>query len=65
MHGTLDFDPLPGGTRMRWAWDVRPQGLLRLMIPVIVCIGRRQERTVWTGLKRVLESRDPTPSSIA
>jgi hypothetical protein len=34
IHGTLDFDPVPGGTRMRWASDVRPHGLLRLMTPV-------------------------------
>ena len=24
--GTLTFDPVPGGTRMRWAWVVRPKG---------------------------------------
>lgn len=22
--GTLDFDPVPEGTRMHWEWDVEP-----------------------------------------
>jgi hypothetical protein len=28
--GTLNFEPVPGGTRMRWAWVVRPKGASRL-----------------------------------
>lgn len=58
--GTLTFDPVPGGTRMRWAWAVRPKGASRLLTPVISRIGRRQERTIWTAMKRYLESR-PQP----
>ena len=27
--GTLTFDPVPGGTRMRWTWTVRPKGASR------------------------------------
>jgi hypothetical protein len=54
--GTLNFEPVPGGTRMRWAWVVRPKGASRLLTPVISRIGRRQERAIWTGMKRYLEA---------
>ena len=54
--GTLTFDPVPGGTRMRWAWVVRPKGTSRLLTPVISRIGRRQERAIWTGMRRYLEA---------
>ena len=27
IHGTLSFDPVPGGTRMRWQWELAPRGL--------------------------------------
>ena len=56
--GTLTFAPVPGGTRMHWAWVVRPKGASRLLNPVIRLIGRRQERAIWTGIKRYLEA-DP------
>ena len=55
IQGTLTFDPLPAGTRMRWAWQVQPCGLLKLLTPLVARMGRRQEQTIWTGLKRVLE----------
>jgi hypothetical protein len=54
--GALTFEPAPEGTRMRWSWDVQPRGLLRLMLPIVALIGRRQERTIWGNLKRLLES---------
>ncbi len=54
--GTLNFEPVPGGTRMRWAWVVRPKGASRLLSPVISRIGRRQELAIWTGMKRYLEA---------
>ena len=54
IEGALTFDPVPEGTRMRWVWDVRPRGFLRLMGPIIPRVGERQERTIWTYLKRVL-----------
>ena len=58
--GMLTFAPVPGGTRMRWAWVVRPKGASRLLTPVISRIGRRQERAIWTGMKRYLEAQ-PQP----
>ena len=56
-HGGLDFEPAENGTRMRWHWDLRPNGALRFMGPLVASMGRRQERRIWTGLKRLLESR--------
>ena len=56
--GTLRFDPVPDGTRMGWSWTVRPRGLYRLLTPVIVRVGRRQEQQNWGGLKRFLEARE-------
>jgi hypothetical protein len=55
IEGSLSFEPVPEGTRMRWSWTVKPRGLLRLMAPVVGRIGRRQERAIWRGLKRLLE----------
>jgi uncharacterized protein YndB with AHSA1/START domain len=56
IHGALTFQPDPGGTRMRWSWQVQPKGVFRLMGPVIARLGRQQEAEIWTGLKRYLES---------
>jgi hypothetical protein len=54
--GMLTFTSVPGGTRMRWAWVVRPKGASRLLTPVISRIGCRQERAIWTGMKGYLEA---------
>ena len=59
--GTLTFDPVPQGTRMRWEWDLRPRGLVKLLSPVIGPLGRRQEQAIWSNLKRLLESGDGSP----
>ena len=55
-EGALTFESIPGGTRMRWSWNVRPRGLLRLMSPIVGAVGRRQERRIWGRLKRLLEA---------
>jgi carboxymethylenebutenolidase len=34
-EGALTFESVPGGTRMCWSWDVRPQGAMRVMAPVV------------------------------
>lgn len=51
------------GTRMRWAWDLEPHGGLKLMGPLITLMGRRQERTIWTRTKRVLEAPETSVNS--
>jgi hypothetical protein len=56
LHGALTFEPLPEGTLMRWAWDVRPRGVLKMMGPLVARMGRRQERAVSRGLKALLEA---------
>lgn len=61
IHGTLAFEPVARGTRMRWRWELEPHGALALMSPVIARLGRRQERAIWASLKRVLEARGGPP----
>ena len=61
--GTLSFDPVPAGTRMRWSWQVQPRGLLKLTTPVLAHIGQRQEQTIWTSLKRALEGQEAPASA--
>jgi hypothetical protein len=56
--GTLTFDPVPEGTRMRWSWQLESRGMLKFMTPAVALIGRRQERTIWTNLKRYVEARE-------
>ena len=53
---TLTFEAVPEGTRMRWSGDVHPKGGLQLLGPVVTWVGRRQERRIWSSLKRHLES---------
>jgi glyoxylase-like metal-dependent hydrolase (beta-lactamase superfamily II) len=55
LHGTLLFDPVAGGTLMRWSWQLEPRGPLRRLGPLIGYLGRRQEQRIWAGLKQVLE----------
>jgi uncharacterized membrane protein len=54
-EGALTFDPIPCGTRMRWAWQVKTPGVLKALAPLITILGRRQERRIWNELKRLLE----------
>lgn len=62
VHGTLTFDAVPEGTRMRWHWELAPRGLVRLLTPLAVRMGRRQEAAIWAGLKRCLEEREAPPA---
>jgi hypothetical protein len=64
IRGGLTFDPVPAGTRMRWAWDLLPRGVFKLITPIVARIGRRQEQRIWGDLKRVMEAR-VAPSSPA
>lgn len=54
--GELTFEAVGETTRMRWAWDLKPSGALWLLTPLIVFMGRRQERDIWTSLKQCLEA---------
>ena len=61
IDGELTFETVPAGTRMRWSWTLTPRGAMRLLGPVVARTGRRQEREIWTSLKRLLEQ-DGGPS---
>ncbi|WP_026453067.1 SRPBCC family protein [Saccharomonospora iraqiensis] len=52
---TLRFDPVAAGTRMQWSGLVRLNGASRPLAPLVTWLGGRQERRIWTGLKRHLE----------
>lgn len=52
---TLTFDPVEGGTRMRWSGQVRPKGVFRLLGPLVTWMGSRQEERIWASLKGHLE----------
>ena len=60
VEGHLQCDPTPAGTHFSWDWTVTLTGAARLAGPLIGIIGRRQERTIWTGLKHHLEHTDAT-----
>ena len=53
--GTLTFDPVDGGTRLRWSWDMRLRGAMRLATPVLRLVGPGWERRNWVGLKEFME----------
>ena len=66
VDGTLDFDEVEGGTRLRWDWDMALVGPARVLSPVLALVGPRWERRNWVGLKTYAESRpdgrrDDTP----
>ena len=57
-EGALTFERVPAGTCMRWSWQVESAGAMKLITPLVVGLGRRQERRVLGRLKRLLEERD-------
>jgi uncharacterized protein YndB with AHSA1/START domain len=59
-RGALTFEPHPGGTRMRWSWDVEPKGVSKLLTPLINRMGTHQEEVIWTNLRRLLEAMPTT-----
>jgi len=65
LRGGLTFDYVPGGTRMGWSWDLEPHGMLKVMSPLVARMGRRNEQTIWTGLKHLLEGQGNDPTSSA
>jgi uncharacterized protein YndB with AHSA1/START domain len=60
IRGTLNFEIVPEGTRMRWSWQLHPHGLLKLLGPLVASIGSRQEKAIWASLKRFLEQQQPS-----
>ncbi len=56
VDGTLTFDEVEGGTRLRWDWHMGMVGPMRVLSPVLSIIGPRWERRNWIGLKKYMES---------
>jgi uncharacterized membrane protein len=54
-EGSLTFDEVAEGTRLRWSWQVETPGAMRLAAPLIKRMGQHQERQIWRALKRLLE----------
>jgi hypothetical protein len=55
IDGELTFEAVGDSTLMRWVWDITPSGALKLLTPLVVWMGRRQETRIWSELKRCLE----------
>ena len=55
VEGELRCQPVPAGTRLSWDREVSVAGAARFTGPLIGWVGRREERAIWTGLKRLLE----------
>lgn len=56
VDGTLTFEEVDGGTRLRWDWDMGLVGPMRVLSPVLALVGPRWERRNWLDLKDYLES---------
>ncbi|KGN42038.1 hypothetical protein N801_03210 [Knoellia aerolata DSM 18566] len=56
VEGTVTCAQTDGGTRLRWDWDMRLLGPMRVLSPVLAVIGPRWERRNWMGLKEYMES---------
>ena len=56
VDGTLTFQEVDGGTRLRWDWNMGLVGPMRVLSPVLAAIGPSWERRNWVGLKEYMES---------
>lgn len=56
--GSLTFDRVREGTRMRWSWQVDTPRAMKPLTPLVERMGRRQEQRVWSSLKRLLEDQE-------
>ena len=61
--GAMTVTPDGEGTVMRWDWQVRPHGWLRVLGPTFGPLGGWMERKIWGGLKSKLEADGVTASS--
>ena len=56
VEGTVTFDDVEGGTRLKWDWDMGLVGPMRILSPVLALVGPAWERRNWVGLKQYMES---------
>jgi uncharacterized protein YndB with AHSA1/START domain len=50
-----DFDAVDGGTRVRWSFDIRPKGAIKLLGPIIGRVLGRRLQSTFANLKALLE----------
>lgn len=55
IDGELTFQANGDATLMVWDWNITPSGAAKILTPLIVWMGRRQEARIWSDLKRCLE----------
>jgi hypothetical protein len=53
--GALTFAPANSCTRMRWSWDMRLRGAMRVLTPLMRAVGPRWEYRNWVELKNLME----------
>lgn len=56
VDGTLTFEEVDDGTVLRWDWEMRLVGPMRLLTPVLAVVGPAWERRNWLSLKDYLEA---------
>ena len=56
VDGTLTFEEVEGGTRLRWDWNMGLLGPMRMLSPILALVGPAWERKNWVGLKKYMES---------
>jgi hypothetical protein len=56
VEGTLTFEEVDGGTRLRWDWQMGLVGPIRGAVSAARRIGPGSERRNWLGLKKYMES---------
>jgi hypothetical protein len=56
VEGTVSFEAVGGATRLKWDWNMRLIGPMRMVSPLLALVGPRWERRNWLGLKAYLES---------
>ncbi|HEU4540979.1 MAG TPA: SRPBCC family protein [Jiangellaceae bacterium] len=56
VDGTVTFEEVESGTRLKWDWDMGLVGSLRMLSPILAFIGPAWERRNWEGLKAYMES---------
>ena len=59
-RGSVDLRPRSRRNAMRWSWQVETPGPMKLISPLVIVLGRRQERRIWGELKRLLEQEETT-----
>ena len=58
------LDPVPGGTHMRWVWEMEPRGAFKLLTLLVARIMARRLGTVLANFKQALEAQEaPLPQA--